>query len=113
MKKNSRDEENAAKRKYWEEQLRQWKQSGLTQVEYCRLHGLKQHQWWYWKKRIIKTTAPVKFVRLDLDPVVETETAGMQSTALKLVFGSDFHIEINKGFDPATLEQVIRTLQRC
>ena len=58
MEKISRASERAAKRQYWQEQFENWKESGLTQAEYCRRHGLKQHQWWYWKKRLIDSAAP-------------------------------------------------------
>ena len=40
------------KRKFWEGHIQAWQQSGLTQVEYCRDNKLKNHQLWYWRKRI-------------------------------------------------------------
>ena len=114
MKQHSRAAGSAAKREYWQEQIQQWKNSGLSQAEFCRRNGLKPHQWWYWKKRLAHpTTPPVKFVRLDLDRIVEPGSKALDSTPLRLVFGNGFHLEVHKGFDPGTLEQVIRTLQRA
>ncbi|WP_158070089.1 IS66 family insertion sequence element accessory protein TnpA [Motiliproteus sp. MSK22-1] len=35
----------------WKQHLEAWKQSGQSQVDYCRVHGLKSHQMTYWKNR--------------------------------------------------------------
>ena len=50
---NSAKESDAKeKRQFWEGHIQAWQQSGLTQAEYCRKNNLKNHRWWYWRKRI-------------------------------------------------------------
>ena len=39
----------------WSEHLNTWSSSGLTQVAYCREHGLRPNQFTYWKRKL---TAP-------------------------------------------------------
>ena len=36
----------------WLEHLDAWKQSGLTQADYCRMNELIIHQFWYWKNKL-------------------------------------------------------------
>jgi hypothetical protein len=113
MEKKLTASQRAAKRRYWQQHFENWKESGLTQVKYRRRHGLKQHQWWYWKKRLVDSSVPVKFVRLDLDRLAEAESEGSRFTPLRVVVGNGFRIEIDKGFDPSTLVQLVRVLRRC
>ena len=40
------------KHQFWEDHVQAWEHSGLTQAEYCRQNNLKNHRWWYWRKRI-------------------------------------------------------------
>lgn len=39
------------KQQKWEDQISDWRQSGLKQAEYCRRHNLKWHQFYYHKRR--------------------------------------------------------------
>lgn len=36
------------KRIEWKERYDSWKSSGLSASEWCRLHGLKEHQMYDW-----------------------------------------------------------------
>ena len=36
----------------WEQQIKSWRESGLTQTAYCEQSQLKPHQFIYWKKKI-------------------------------------------------------------
>jgi hypothetical protein len=70
MANQSSAEQLAEKRRIWEQLIQQWKDSGLSQTEFCRLHNLKTHQLTYWKKRFHRTQAPASLV--SLSGMVET-----------------------------------------
>jgi hypothetical protein len=36
------------KRKFWEEHILFWRESGLSQRAYCKRHDIKSSQWFYW-----------------------------------------------------------------
>ncbi|WP_084511534.1 IS66 family insertion sequence element accessory protein TnpA, partial [Desulfatibacillum aliphaticivorans] len=55
-----------AKRRFWEHHLARCRQSGLTQKAYCQKHGLKLHQFYYWKKRLMQDHGKVSFLPLPL-----------------------------------------------
>lgn len=63
-------------RNTWKQHLQDWKQSGLSQVEYCREQGLKPHQLTYWKKRFQSPEPATKWIPLNRpgSPQVGTST---------------------------------------
>jgi len=105
----TRAEESKRKRNYWKRHIDGWQESGLSQSEYCRQHDLKEHLFFYWKKRIVKP-AETKFVFLDLGSISETGFA-KPGCPLGLVVSNGLKIEIGAGFDPQLLRQLIITLR--
>ena len=107
----SRAEQIAEKRRFWEQQIQQWKDSGLTQIEFCRLHNLKPHQLTYWKKRLHRTEAPVSLVELQWGPALQSPP-GASASPLQLIVNEHYRIDIDRGFDPLTLQQVVLALKQ-
>jgi len=108
----SRAEESKRKRDYWNHHIERWQESGLSQSDYCREHDLKDHQFVYWKKRIIqREETAVKFVSLDSN--LFTTKQSMQGTGcpLRVFVSNGLKIEVNAGFDPNLLKQLIIALR--
>lgn len=103
--------ERQEKQRYWDDHLSRWKESGLSQSAYCREHELNLHRFIYWKKRRFPETMKVSLVEL---PISARETSCFISSRppLCIVFGSRCRIEVRPGFDPASLEAVLRVLSR-
>jgi len=109
--KKSRAIECEEKRVYWEEMLCRWEASGLTQIEFCRKNDLNRHRFNYWKRRIKKCTMSIPLVQLGGLPSFSGKNF-LETAKLGLSIDGRFRIEICNGFNPATLEQLIRTLCR-
>jgi len=94
------------KRQYWEGHFRAWKESGLTQVEYRRQHNLKNHLWWYWRKRISQATEKdITFVPLSF-------TSGkISGSHISVATPNGYRIEIDNGFDFAKLRQLVEAVK--
>ena len=107
----SRAEENKRKREYWSSHIERWQESGLSQRVYCREHNLKDHQFVYWKKRIIRTGTESKFVSLNLGPFKDKQPLQHAVRPLQLILHNGFTIEIHPGFDPHLLRQLIIVLR--
>jgi hypothetical protein len=45
------EKKKSDKQEFWQKHVRAWKASGMTQAEYCRIHGLKDHRLTYYKLR--------------------------------------------------------------
>jgi hypothetical protein len=107
----SRSAELAAKRRYWKKQIESWQESGLTQTEYCHRNNLKKHQLTYWKKKFITSESAVSFVQLQVNSNLQANELPTRSP-LHLIIHDHYRIQIERGFDPIALQQLIFTLSR-
>ena len=100
--------ELAEKRRLWQGRLEEWKASGLTLVEYCRLHNLDARNLQYWKKKILpkpRTTAAL----VEIPGILPRSLPGSQ---LCLVIDGRSRIEIAPGFDADTLGRLLGVFDR-
>ena len=89
------------KKKFWEDHIRCWRESGLNQTGYCKHSGIKSHLWFYWKRELGKAETSVTFIPLRLP----TLTGNPQSQSIRVITPNGFRIEIE---NPASLQQLIR-----
>jgi len=106
----SRAEQLEQKHTYWKHHIQSWRETGLSQIEYCRQNNLKHHQLVYWKKRFLKTETQVSFVPLKLEDLLDIP-AQSDHASLCLVVNNHFKIEIRAGFDAQLLRQLIYALR--
>jgi hypothetical protein len=99
------------RRGFWEQHLREWKSSGLSQAEFCRQNKLSLKSFVYWKKRHKSMSGPVCLVEVDVrrQPLVSFPSS---STPLRLLVGGQYRIEIEKNFDAEALDQLIQFLNK-
>ena len=98
------------KRRFWKKHIEAWKDSGLNQRQYCKHHQLKHHRFVYWKKKFISVKAPsVSLVELSV-PKMFRPSRHAQTTALKVAYGDMYKVEVDPGFDPVTLKEILFTL---
>ena len=117
---------------YWEGHLQSWRESGLTQKDYCARHGLRAYSFSRWKNRFkslpsgkssIKLVEVKKSFRLNGDvssPSVglggigsggfSSAPGGFVGGGLRFWCG-EFCIEVGVPFSSASLSQLIKTLQ--
>jgi hypothetical protein len=101
------------KRRYWKEHIDSWKASGLKQAQYCRQHDLKLHRFVYWRKKYLpRTETPISLVRVPLPEENYRNMVPSSPKPLRLVVGDDRRIEVERGFDPIALQQLVHTLER-
>jgi len=108
MAEQSRKERNREKRRTWTAHIEAWKNSDLSQVEYCREKSLSRHQFTYWNCKLRKKD-PVTFVPILGTPLRCQDPAPNQAP-IKLIIDSRYQVEIGEGFSPVTLSTLIRTL---
>jgi len=110
MTEQTRAERNRESRETWTSHVEAWKESGLSQVDYCRKHDLSRHRFTYWKCKLGKKTNPVKFIPISEDPF-RSQTGYHNQTPIRLNIGG-YQIEIGDGFSPETLSSLMFTLGR-
>ena len=93
------------KHRFWKAHISRWRNSGLSQIDYCRTNELKAHQFTYWKKRIAQPVeAGVSFVPLQITGNLPVP---VEKSSFNLFTPNGYRIEIGSGFDPATLRQLV------
>jgi hypothetical protein len=98
------------KRRFWEEHLRKWKASGVSQVEYCRVNDVNIKSFRYWKRRVGRLGSAPALVEV---PLVKYATVcPPPSNAQLCLVVERYRVEIGKGFDSADLERLVRMLGR-
>ncbi len=97
--------QNQPRQDYWQNHIKQWKRSGLSQVLYCRKHKISKNTLGYWIKKQIKgTPKSPEFVQLPVKI--------MTSTSLEIIINNRFKILISVGFDVQLLKDTIKILEQ-
>lgn len=100
------------RRQTWITRITAYKQSGQTMKAWCREQDVTLDQLKYWLQKLKSETGesdsstPTSFVPLALHESLPVPT----STSLRLQVGI-VHIEVNVGFDPGLLRNVVAALR--
>jgi hypothetical protein len=89
-------------RNYWLELMNHQAESGLTIAAFCQKHEISRHRFYYWRKRLGKSKKSNGFIQLI--PSVKEENR------ITIYFGEPPYIEVQPGFDPQTLKEVVKAL---
>ena len=92
------------RQEHWRSVTDEQNASGLSAAAYCREHGIAPSTFRYWKKQLQADTAGEGFVQL-VTAHSERTTSGIRIR----VHGS-VTIEVDQGFDPATLYSIVDVL---
>jgi len=96
------------RRRQFEEHIRRWRSSGLTQAEYCRRNKLKWSTFHYWRKRLETSATAVTLVQVPFG--LNGDGSGPSGQGLTLVLGGRYKVEIGDNFNATTLARLVDTL---
>jgi hypothetical protein len=105
MQDDYREKTPAEKRAFWEEQIRFWQESGLSQSEYCKRQGIRQSQWFYWRRRCRDTETGLTLVPLKLPSI---NGKSLSSPVIRIITPNGFTIELDAEAPVTSLPQLIR-----
>lgn len=93
----------------WEQRIANFLSSGQSASKWCAVNEVSIHQFWYWKKRLKTTQDSVedspKWLSLEMDNSIENPKSRL------VVRVGQASVEVEPGFDPKLLADVVRTLQ--
>ena len=102
------DENYGEKNKFWQLHINAWQQSGISQADFCRRHGLNIKIFGYWKRKLYSRPEGVSFVPV---AIKTSHTAYVKTgSSLRVVTSNGLSIEIGDGFNPATLRLLLDTI---
>lgn len=100
------------KRRFWQAHIQAWGKSGLSQKEYCRRQGLRDHQFGYWKRKIaaeMDKDGKSRFVSVPVATTPPFLNNGQGDSGLEVLVG-DVIIKLSNRFDPVTLLRAVSVL---
>jgi hypothetical protein len=89
---------------HWRGVIGEWRASGSSQAAFCRERGLPTWKFGYWLKRVSEEEAP---------DGAAFATVSMPGSGLRLVLPGGASLEVEPGFDEATLRRVLRAVSEC
>lgn len=111
---------------YWQSHFREKESSGLSQMEYCRHHGIKYDAFQYWKQKLCKPNSKQSLTFVQ----VRNEDGGVAGAGLNIkssfinsscpqlpspcairFWAGGYCIEVSKNFSASCLVELIRTLE--
>jgi len=90
----------------WRKHLAAWKNSGLSQVQYCQEHHLKKNTFLYWRKKLGKGNETFSLV-----PVTVDEEPRPVLSGLTLCYSDRFCVELSVDFDAPSLKRLVEVLE--
>lgn len=128
---------DGAKRKHWQELIRQWRQSGQSVREFCRNAEIKEWTFYWWRQRLAQSChgptahgrapsdargakpatgtvgrkasgqATVSFLPVEVVP----EQAGEVGSGVEIHWSNGRSVRLHRGFDRQTLAGVLAVLE--
>lgn len=103
-----------ARGRFWARHLHQWRQSGLSQAQYCRRHHLSAPAFGWWKGRLSATGKPAagkksSFVELTLGEREAPAPAG--AVVYEIVLSRQRCLRLGGGFEPERVRQLLQMLE--
>lgn len=97
------------KAQYWCKHIESWRESSLSQVDYCRINDLPIKNFGYWKKR----SSQGKPEKQIFYPLIASEMKQINPLSSPLILPvKRFRIEIGEDFSPSALKKLIVTLEQ-
>lgn len=99
-----------SKQAYWRDQVSQWQESGLSQVQYCQNNHLNKHTFIYWKTKFERQQS-----KLSLLPVTvranHRDLSSSNHSGIVLSFNDRIRVQLEADFNPNTLSRLIDLLE--
>jgi hypothetical protein len=91
---------------YWQGILEEHRHSGLSAAAFCREHQINRDRFYWWRKRLENNNGHSKQSGfLELVPSCQSKNSG-----IRICLPGNIYVELEQGFDPATLRLAIETL---
>ena len=93
----------------WWRHVKNWRESGLSQADYCRQQGLNPKTLSAWARRALPVDkdTPLEVIAVQVTP---SEQAVIADTNLILRLGHGAHLELSTAVSPHWLAELLRCL---
>jgi transposase-like protein len=92
---------------YWQKLVKEQVQSSLSVTDFCRDHQINSQRFYLWRQRF-NSQSPASGRGAFLELVPSSKDGG---SGIRLRVNPELSIELDCGFDPVTLRQVISVVK--
>ncbi len=92
---------------YWKQKLQEYRSSGISRRVFSEQHGVKRSTLDYWFARIGKEAKAAEGGLVEVKP----PALPIRGPAIQIVVSGHYRIEVQSGFDPLLLAEVVRALE--
>ena len=95
---------------YWEEQIAHWQRSELSQIQFCKGHGLNYNSFAYWRAKLSSAKQRQqggRFLPVRVEPEAPEQAS---ATVIRVKHPSGFMIELPLGLAPNELKTIFSIL---
>jgi len=98
---------------HWQRHLGAWRESGLSQADYCRQQGLNHKTFSVWTRRVqndlsLNKDVPVEFTSVQMAPSIPVATTEASTILLRFLRGAQ--LERSTAVQPRWLAEMLRCL---
>ncbi len=100
---------------FWARHIDGWRDSGVSQRDYCSRNGLVLSTFTLWKKRLSASRTPTReaCVPVEIVPVRLQFPSEGTPIVVWLVTDRGYRLEVRDGFNQETLQKVVKALRDC
>lgn len=97
----------------WQQHVEAWRESGLSQADYCHQHGLNRKTFSLWTRRdqgdpSMARDTSLELIAVQVSPSVPVATAEASALLLRLPHGAQ--LELSTAVPPRWLAELLRCL---
>lgn len=105
-------ESRASKEIYWQEQVDNWRKSGLSQAEFCRQVGISQRVLGYWKRKFKSRENSVEGQTVVAVSIAHEDNPAKNPQPIIIHAWHGLRLEVPVDFATESLEKIIHVLGR-
>lgn len=99
-------------RQEWEARIADFRASGQSGAAWCAAHNIKPNQLWYWLKKFRSAENPSNTQTQWMSVQIDEKLSPTGKSRLLIKVGPAV-IEVQPGFNPALLKEVVQALKIC
>jgi transposase-like protein len=88
----------------WRALVEKQTESGMSAAAFCKAQNINPQRFYSWRRRFSCDSQTTEFIRL-------VPTSRATPTGIRIVLDHQMWIEVERGFDPLTLKEVIHALR--
>ena len=105
--------DKTTKKDFWQNHIKKWSESGLSQIDYCTHCKIPLSNFGYWKRKLQKADncKPI-FYPLTVSPKESGDKEKTETGLILLLKDGRFKIEIQNDFSSSSLSKIVTTLEQ-